>query len=355
MAKKLYIGNKGFTNAIKHLPLKPNNALVKCLDSKMFPLDSNNVFNYKPEYLAAKEFESTLNLASRRFGSNFSFNSISPKIAGLFNFISKQETPFKKQLEVLAIDTIRELYNVPDHINLNAIINKNTELDLDQDHNPNPFLSLSLEKKNEMRDQINKRVVLNGLVHGSSMHIWKTAYYIVREKLSKINPVLIELYDEYTAGVNLLFWSFSPQQISSAIQNQQQITQGFNQVKFDHSGNKKVDIDCEGINFPVLLHELNKGVMDYLICHGIPQEYSEEELTYYYSKSDLYEDEFWHYILSPTLWVDLLETISLSPQEIPTVIMKLSKLNYSTLTEIFRSMMDDKQKAKTKLELWKVI
>lgn len=355
MAKKIDIGSKGFTTAIKHLPIKPNNALIKCLDSKMFPLDSNNVFNYKPEYLASKEFESTLNLANRRFGSNYSFNSIKPKISGLFNFISKQETPYKKQLEILAIDTIKELYNVPDHINLNAIINKNIDLELDQDHNPNSFLELSLEKKNEMRDEIQKRIILNGLVHGSSMHIWKSVYYIVREKLLQLNPMLIELYDEYTAGVNLLFWSFNPGAIMGSIQNQEQLTQGFNQVKFEHPGSKKVDIGCEGINFPVLLHELNKGVMDYLICHGIPKEYSEAELIYYYAKSDLYENEFWHYILSPTLWIDLLETISLSPHELPSVVMKLSKLSYSTLTEIFRCMMDDKEKAKTKLELWKVI
>jgi hypothetical protein len=35
--------------------------------------------------------------------------------------------------------------------------------------------------------------------------------------------------------------------------------------------------------------------------------------------------------------------------------MKLSKLSYQTLTEIFRAMMDDKDKARIKLEVWKVI
>jgi hypothetical protein len=95
--------------------------------------------------------------------------------------------------------------------------------------------------------------------------------------------------------------------------------------------------------------------MDYLICRGIPKEYSEDELRYYYSKADNYQDEFWHYILSPTLWNDLLETADVLPENLPRVIMQLSKLSYQTLTELFRAMMDDKKTARIKLEVWKVI
>jgi hypothetical protein len=355
MAKKVDIGDKAFSKAIEHLGFIPNKNIVKALDAKMFSLDANNVFSYKPEYLAAKELESCYRLVERRLGS-VKERDIKLKTYGLLSFISKQEAPFKEQLEKLAIDTIRNLYNVPEHVRLQAFIEKNIDLNTDQDDNPKPFLNLSLEQKNNMRDEIQKRVILNGLVHGSSMYIWKTVYYMVLEELNKLNPILYQLYDEYTAGVNFLFWTFNPLQSQSEIEAGNQMTQGFNQIKFDQPGKPAANVLCKGINFPVLLHELNKGVMDYIICRGIPVLYSKEELQYYYSKADAYENEIWHYLLSPTLWNDLLTTADVLPEELPRVVMQISKLSYGAITDIFRAMMDqDYEKAKTKLELWKVI
>lgn len=355
MAKKIDIGNKAFTKAVDHLQFTPHRNILKALDATMFSLDANNVFNYKPEYLASKEFEASCSLAERRFGKDVTETDIKLKVYGLFSFIAKQEKPFIEDLKRIAIETIKDLYNVPDHIRLQAFIETNIDLSTDQDHNPKAFLNLSPEKQEEMKDEIQKRVILNGLVHGSSMYIWKSVYYIVRDKLIDLNPMLVQLYDEYTAGINFLFWTMDPASIQAAIQSGQQITQGFNEIKFDEPGKPEASVLCKGINFPVLLHELNKGVMDYLICRGIPQEYSEEELQYYYSKADAYEDEIWHYLLSPTLWNDLLDTANVSTEDLPRVIMNLTKLSYQTLTEIFRAMMDDKEKAKIKLEVWKVI
>jgi hypothetical protein len=355
MTKKVDIGNKAFSNAICHLRFKPHKNIIKALDAKMFSLDANNVFNYKPEYLGGKEFEASCNLVEKRFGNSVTEKDISLKVAGLFSFISKQESPYLEKLKQLAIETIKDLYQVPDHVRLQAFIETNIDLSTDQDHNPKPFLNLSPEKQEEMKDSIQARVILNGLVHGSSMYIWKSVYYIVRDRLNDLNPMLVQLYDEYTAGVNFLFWIMDPVMIQATIQSDRKFTQGFNEIKFDEPGKPAANVLCKGINFPVLLHELNKGVMDYLICRGIPKEYSEDELRYYYSKADNYQDEFWHYILSPTLWNDLLETADVLPENLPRVIMQLSKLSYQTLTELFRAMMDDKKTARIKLEVWKVI
>ena len=147
----------------------------------------------------------------------------------------------------------------------------------------------------------------------------------------------------------------NPDGVQGVIEDNAQITQGFNEIKFQEPGKPQAIVLCKAINFPALLHEVNKGVMDYLICHSIPQQYSEEELKYYYSKADAYENEIWHYLLSPTLWADLLATADVDSKDLPKVIMKLSKLSYKTLTEIFRAMMDDQKKARTKLEVWGVI
>lgn len=355
MAKKIDIGDKAFTKAINHLRFSPHMNIIKSLDAKMFSLDANNVFNYKPEYLAAKEFESSCSLVDRRFGSDVTAKDISLKVAGLFSFISKQESPYKEELKKLAVETIKDLYNVPNHVNLQAFIENKIDFDATQEDNPKPFLKLSLEQKNKMRDSIQSRVILNGLVHGSSMYIWKSVYYIVRDKLMNLNPMLVQLYDEYTAGINFSFWMMDPATFQSSVESGQQFTQGYNEIKFNDTDEDGATITCKGINFPVLLHELNKGVIDYLICHQIPNEYTEDELKYFYSKADNYTNEIYHYLLSPTLWVILVQAINLETQSIPSVIMKLSKLSYVELCDIFITMIDDVELGREKLLMYKII
>ena len=355
MAKKFDIGSKEFSKTIQGLPYVPNGTIIKRLDSKMFPLDANNVYNYKPEYLAGKEFKSACDLFQRRFGDDVNPGDVMLKVLGLFEFIARKEAPFVKELQKLAVKTIKELYNVPDHVDLQAFIEVRINLDTEQDDSPKPFLELTLEQKNAMRDEIQKRILLNGLVHGSSMHIWKGVYYLVKDKLDGMNPLLVQLYDEFTAGINFQFWMMNPDMVQQAVEDNKQLTQGFNEIKFKEPGQPAAIVLCKAINFPALLHEVNKGVIDYLICHSIPKTYSEEELKYYYSKADAYENEIWHYLLSPSLWSDLLETADVESHDIPRIIMNLSKLSYGTLTEIFRAMMDDKKKARIKLEVWKVI
>lgn len=130
------------------------------------------------------------------------------------------------------------------------------------------------------------------------------------------------------------------------------MTQGFNEVKFDEEEDK---INCNAVNFPVLLHEMTKGVMDYLICRGIPQDLSAEELKYYYAKADKYENEVWHYYLSPTIWIEMLDVLKITSDKIPSVIAKLSELDYKVLVELLKSVLDDKENAKIKFEVWEII
>jgi hypothetical protein len=352
---KIDIGNKEFSKTIQNLPYTPNRGIIKKLDAKLFSLDANNVYSYKPEYLAGQEFKSVCDLFQRRFGDEIKPSDVLLKVMGLFEYISRKEKPFVADLQSLAVEIIRDLYDVPEHVDLKAFIEPRIHLDTEQDNNPEPFLELSLEQKNTMRDEIQKRVILNGLVHGSSMHIWKGVYYLVKDKLDEMNPQLVELYDEFTAGINFQFWMMNPEGIQNAIENGQQLTQGFNEIKFDQPGKPQATVLCKAINFPALLHEVNKGVIDYLICHSIPKHYSKEELAYYYSKADNYQHEFYHYLLSPTLWVDLLDVLHIDSHLIPNAILQITKLSYSELTDLFRTIINDKAKGREKAIYYKII
>jgi hypothetical protein len=342
-----------FSELLKDFPHKPHKGIVGEIDYKQFSLSHHPVFNYKPEYLAATEYKISLKLFQDRFGLNVSPNTCIQKVMNLYGKIEIKEFPHTIALQKIAIETIQELYNVPNNIVIGGQIQSHVDLNTVQNTNTKTFKQLSPNQQQEMTDQINKRIILNALSHGSSMHIWKSVYHLVVDKLNNLDPELLELYNKLTAGVNLGLWLMKPDLFQETIRENKQFVQGFNKVEF--GGDNKINISCYAMNFPVLLHEVNKGVIDSLSCHGIPNHFSEEELEYYYSQADNYQDELWHYLLSPTLWNDLLETVQVESIDLPKIIMQLSKLPPQILTEIFISMMDDKNKAKIKLEVWKII
>lgn len=355
------IRERNFTNELKGLKHQPNPLLTERIDRKLFSLDGNNLYRYKPHTLAAEEYKRCLELFEKRLPYEHGKSTMEAIAAfgdRLMNSISlhieTQELIHKDVLEQLAVDTIREIFDVPEHVKL--LPNLNVSLELDPKQQKNPQLSLSTEEKLKMRDEIQKRIILNGLVHGAAMHIWKSAHHIIRDKIDELDPMLMTMYNEYTAGIGWLIWMIPPDAAEEAVLgkgNAQAMTQGFNQLKFeeDHGA----EVHCHAVNFPVLLHEVAKGAIDYLICRGIPQEYDEAQLEYYYAKADAYEHEIWHYLMSPTLWTKLLSAAQVPSQDLPSVISNLTQLSYQELTEVLRGCIDGQDTGQMKLKQFKIV
>lgn len=355
------VREKKFTEALKGLSHLPHNSLVSRIDSKKFSLDGNTVFHYRPDKLAAQEYKRCLSLLERRLPHVAGVSSTERAVVtmqmgmvNLVNAIMVKEMKSKDSLEELAVNIVRELFDIPEHVQLLPEIQMGFDNVEEQDDSPEPVLSLSPEEQRKMREEIQKRIILNGLVHGSAMHIWKSAHYIIGEKIEEIDPLLMQLYDVYTAAIGWGMWQMDTEMALASIE-EKGLTQGKNELKFEEEGEAECNIECSGINFPVLLHEVTKGAMDYLICHGIPQEYSEEELTYYYAKADLYENEYWHYLLSPSLWVSFVEAANLSTQELPLAIARLTKLSYQELSSVMTACIDGVEEGRVKLKEFKIV
>lgn len=345
------IGSKNFSKLLVSLEHKPNKNLIKLLDSKMFSLDMNPIFNYKTECLAFNEYSRCLSLFERK-NPGLKPSEAMNRIAGVQSLIIKAEAPIKKELEALCISTIKDIYQIPDYIDLKSFINQRLDLDTEQDGDQTTFLNLTLEQKNAMRDSIRLRELHVGLIHGSSMNVWKGVFHLVSKELNKLNPILIELYDYYTSTIGIALWEINPDSFQAIIENETQITQGYSQVKSNREKGFGGTIEAKGINFPVLLHECNKGVVSYLFNGGIPSHYNEKELQYYYKIGDSYVNEPWHYLLSPSLWIELLEVAQLDNEDIPKLINKIVKLNLNDTVQLFHLIQDNKEIATKKIKEW---
>ena len=244
----------------------------------------------------------------------------------LFDQIEELEQEHKEELKTLAIKTIRELYNIPEHINFTAdlaIFDETCENEFKDEEVE--FAIESEEQFHKLQDEIEKQIILNGLIQGSSIKIWSSIYFLIKDELDQINPLLINLYDKYSALTSISFWVNPIDLMIQVVDDGQAMSQGSCQVKDEET------IEVVGNNLPVLLHELNKGAITYLTLHGLPANLTDQELDYVLSISNKFSHEIWHYLLSPTLWSDFLKSIDIDSSELPKIIMDLSKLPYKEL------------------------
>lgn len=325
-----------------------NPRLKKQIEDKNFNLSFHNVFNYNPINLLDIGYNKTLSIFKRRIGeTSLTDQQIYFMYLQLYKKIIFAEKKIKSELKIIAEEAIRELYNIPDGIDLNASIIEQDEIEYDfeiQNKNSKSINSINPERISLIQQEINKRIILNSIVNGSSVMIWSNVYYLVREKIQSLNPELFELYDKYTAVVGLILYLQEPTFDLDTIQRN-----GVCEVNFEDG------LISLGVNLPVLLLETNKVVFDYLICHSIPKDFSEDELKFYYASSDNYEHEIWHNTLSPILYEKFIQATDKLPHEIPNVIFKLCHLSYDKLEEIFILLQEDIEEAKKILKTYKVV
>lgn len=144
--------------------------------------------------------------------------------------------------------------------------------------------------------------------------------------MNDINPELVEKYNRLSAIVNYYNWQIV--QSDMMAMGGRPVLQGFNKVDIENK-----DIKASAMNFPVLIHELSKGVLDYLISAGIPA-IAPYELEYVYAEADKYSHEQWHYFFGPTLWRAMLDSADVTSHDLPPIINYLSKMDYVDLSNI---------------------
>lgn len=327
-----------FINRIQLQPriTKPVNFISRFIDSPSNPLNLNPVIGIDPALLALEEYNRTCDIFEARFNSQpigdlQAYNLIQALYAEIVNL----ESPITEELEAIGIQAIRELYNLPDELEVEAEISHGPCGDFLQDQDE-AAPELSPERMEYLQEQIQKRILLNALVHGSSKHAWKTLHYLVQDKINELSPNLFDLYNKLTAITSMMLWRQDERMLNLIQEN-----------KGDAIGECKIEFTDEGASLiskasclPVMLCELNKSVFDYTICAGMPTDLTDDELMYYYQQADDYSLEPWMYFVGPSLWEKLITTARQPSQNLPEMMARLSELSLAQLTDLFQLMLD---------------
>ncbi len=212
------------------------------------------------------------------------------------------EKKHKKALEKLAVDMIREEYDMgEDVVEIHAELTEKINMEGTK-MNPKPS-SVDIEFKNHdeltnANDEVYKRRFLNAMTQGAAKHCTHM-FHMKDDEITDLDPRLMNKYSKMMASADFMYY------IIPDLENA--VSGGVVRVQFPTKDNPKAVIYAQAIVLPVLIHELVKGVMELLSAHGLPKNKRIGE--YVINKADFLAAEPWDMRLGPALWSRFTETI----------------------------------------------
>lgn len=261
------------------------------------------------------------------------------------NTIVQAELNHREELERLAVELVIKEMGIPEgSIEFDAKIIGMGEVDTDDfnrdennEENPEEVdvdsdidLGVEVNLFNELQGldvEKAKRRLINSIIQGAS-NKGHYMYHLAPEKIGEItgNPNLINMYGIMMSINDLSYWQLSDETIKQMGNS----GAGKEQVERPEDEDGVAKVVARGINFPVLVHELIKGVLELFAIQGRPEDedtYDEVE-----SSEDTLEKEMWDLRLGPAIWDRLRNQF---PEDIVIDENKRELQNY-LLVEIFK-------------------
>jgi hypothetical protein len=190
-----------------------------------------------------------------------------------------------------------------------------------------------------------KRRFISSLIQGAS----KKGHYmfeLVRSELERISPDLTNLYGLSMATLDYLYWMYPEDMVMGASSS------GAGQA-----GQEEVDLQTDpptvrakGSSFPILVHELLKGVYDIMAAHGLPDDPKKSQMVV--AAEDTLPAEVWDLRLGPVFWELFLEA---HPEEVfeeeqkhikNYLFTRFTMISVEEFFEISKSVMSGNEKGK---------
>lgn len=126
-------------------------------------------------------------------------------------------------------------------------------------------------------------------------------FNLVSDELNRLDPQLLNLYGVLMSIADLMYW-IVPDQMTQMMAGEGEGVQGSEEV--DETTDPPT-IKAKGIFFPVLVHELVKGVYEVLGTQGLPDDPKAAEMVM--MSQDTLPYEIWDLRLGPVIWEKFTE------------------------------------------------
>jgi hypothetical protein len=292
-------------------------------DNPAFPgKDEDEFDNSFAELVASERFKEVVEKVKRYTGmENISgqnaFMQLQMALMGAVQKAKSIESNNEGFLEQLAVDLVKqelsipddafqydvELISMPGQIDTSKMISEPEEIDdeevqqqfgVDSDEAEDDLENfMAAFEKFDMEKA--KRRFINSLIQGASKK-GHYMFHLVEEQLNTINPELINLYGVLMSINDLLYWIMPDQMVMNAAGSGEGV-QGSEEI--DDTTDPPT-IKARGLFFPVLVHELIKGVYEVLGTQGLPDDPKAAEMVM--GQTDTLPYEVWDLRLGPVIW-----------------------------------------------------
>jgi len=171
--------------------------------------------------------------------------------------------------------------------------------------------------------------MINSIIQGASKK-GHYMFHLVPDRLQQITgePNILNLYGTLMSILDITYWQASDELLKGSPNSVAGKESVERPDEDDPEG--KAKIIARGVNFPVLVHELIKGVLELFAIQGRPE--GDEGFEDVEQSEDTLEKEMWDLRLGPAIWDRVRSQF---PEDILTDENKVELQNY-LLTEIFK-------------------
>jgi hypothetical protein len=329
------------------------------------------------ELVSSKRFKDSVDKVRRYLGDTQSIQGPNPimnlmgSIMNGLRQIMSIESQHKEYLENLAVDLVVKELGIPDgslqfdaklvHGGMSAAQGMKTKPDeFDEDEIKDAFKEANeeaAENKEDLEDFVDafekfnlekaKRRMINSLIQGAAFkggHM----YILLNRELSDINPNLMNLYGVTQSLMEHLYWLY-PDMEGMAGSGQGQMGQS----EVDEQTDPPTVIARAG-TFPLLVHELVKGIYEIFGTHGLPDDPRQAEMVL--GSEDTLPAEIWDSRLGPVFWEKLQDAY---PDRLYDddkkylqhyLFARFSRLNANEFITLAKQILSDDPKAKQVLD-----
>ena len=153
---------------------------------------------------------------------------------------------------------------------------------------------------NNFKLEVEKRRLINSIIQGAARK-GENLFHLVQQELNAINPRLFDLYCLVIAFNNYLYWMEDTDSLQSLMTNGGALT-GMVDVDYSEDGEGMV-VNARATMFPVLLHELVKGVYEVLGMSGLPSDRGGEMVV---QEADDPRQEIWDLRLGSVIYSKII-------------------------------------------------
>ena len=288
----------------------------------------------------------------------------------------------EETLKNLAIKAVSEAFDIPEDI-LRPDLNPEDpeDIDVNQTDEKHPEEDYNYDDlSKELKDQINKRILMNCISQGASVHAFYTMHHLVKDDLNEIDENLVKLYDDISVGMVSTYWKIDYSSMLESPANLDLLVQGSSRVEYDAEMKAMTDKISEvfgndvkwadpntgevvmelkdgvltdhekdpvvvaiGRTFTVLCQELVKGSMELISLHAL-KHLSEEDLKVIYAFADKRVDEPRYIQISSEIWRNVLAFLKHYRDEvgkitIPDFVMKISLMSPEDTEDFFEHLL----------------